>query len=155
MDNTVWSRAVVKITISMKNYPIVEEVVYYRGNMNVQQAYKWRWYFEYLAALVKVANPHRKVNLITIDDNDLLLGEEYKQKKIKTLLSARKGQLKKLQNTIIEDDLFGIKSAEHAEKIAKKKEEVEKLERGEFDGWVPSTYKNTIKKWINHETKRI
>ncbi|MGL5913473.1 MAG: hypothetical protein ACRCZB_04855, partial [Bacteroidales bacterium] len=109
-NSLIWSKAVIKITISEINSHHVAEVIYYRGNMNVKHVYKWRWYFDYLAALVKVANPHRNVVLHTVDESDLLLGEEYKQRKIKTLLTARRGQLKRLQATITDDDLFGTKA---------------------------------------------
>lgn len=37
---------------------------------------KWKWYFEYLAALVKVNNPRNRVEL-TIGAQDLLQGKEY------------------------------------------------------------------------------
>lgn len=82
----------IKIVIYKGYY--ADEVIYYRNKLPMQIAEKWRWYFEYLAALVKVNNPKRKVEL-TICAQNLLQGDEYIKAKSKTLLRAKK---KKNQN---------------------------------------------------------
>ena len=52
---------VIRIDISMeKCYHIPEEVVYYRIQP-IDSWSRWVWYYEYLAALLKVHNPKRKV----------------------------------------------------------------------------------------------
>lgn len=61
----------VKITIFKGHH--ADEVVYYRNKLSVSMIEKWRWYFEYLAALIKVNNPLRKTEL-TICPQTLLQG---------------------------------------------------------------------------------
>ena len=51
----------VKITV-YKGYH-ADKVVYYRGQISIDMLEKWRWYFEYLAARIKVKHPRRKVEL--------------------------------------------------------------------------------------------
>ena len=58
----------------------VDEVVYYRNKLPMWIVEQWRWYFEYLAARIKVAHPRRKVELV-ICAQTLLQGEEYIQAK--------------------------------------------------------------------------
>ena len=43
---------------------LAEATIYYRYNLPMRIVEKWKWYFEYLAAKVKCANPHRKVELL-------------------------------------------------------------------------------------------
>lgn len=52
----------VKITIFKGHH--ADEVVYYRNKLSVSMIEKWRWYFEYLAALIKVNNPLRKTEQV-------------------------------------------------------------------------------------------
>ena len=126
----------------------VEEVIYYRNKLPMRIIEKWRWYFEYLTALVKIHNPRRKVEL-TICAQTLLQGQEYILEKSKTLLRAKRAQIKKLDNeVIINDDLFGFKTQHHNERRERIRSEIGALERGEFNYYVPLTYINKIKKWI-------
>lgn len=89
---------VVRIDVSLSNErQVVDEVVYYRADLKMSLALRWSWYFEYLAALVKVKHPKRKVNLIIIRKSDeLKLGDEYIAEKTKTLLKAKRGQINRL-----------------------------------------------------------
>lgn len=88
----------------------VEEVIYYRNKLPMRIIEKWRWYFEYLAALIKIHNPRRKVEL-TICAQTLLQGQEYIAEKSKTLLRAKRAQVKRLDSSnIINDDLFGYQT---------------------------------------------
>lgn len=54
-----------------------EKVIYLRTGMDVDFAIRWRWYFDYLAALVKVHHPKRKVELY-IGPQNVKLGQESK-----------------------------------------------------------------------------
>ena len=135
----------VKITVYNNFYP--DKVVYYRGLVSIDLVEKWRWYFEYLAARVKIKNPRRKV-VLTIVRQTMLLGDEYVQEKIKNLLRHRKSKLHKLINTPIESDLFNNNQLRLEEQIMKTKQEIAALERGEYTGWVPPYYINLIKQWI-------
>ena len=126
----------------------VEEVIYYRYNQPLQLVQRWMWYFEYLAALVKVHNPHRKVELIICSQDNVLCGEDYIREKTKNLLRAKKRKLKQTRHGYYEDDLFGFTKAERENKLSDIQEEIDALERGEFRYYVPPTEINNIKKWI-------
>lgn len=140
---------VVRIDVSLPNErQVVGEVVYYRADLKMSLALRWNWYFEYLAALVKVKHPKRKVNLIIIRKPDeLKLGGEYITEKTKTLLKAKRGQINRLakDSTI---DLFGFADSDRQEKIGKIQSEIDALEHGRFPYYYPVERKNIIKKWI-------
>ena len=127
---------------------LADKTIYYRYDMPMRIVEKWKWYFEYLAARVKCATPRRKVELIIASRENYLCGSDYVSDKTKSLLKARKIKLKKLQTGHIEDDLFGFTSDEHAAKTDSVRREIEALERGEFNYYVPPTYINEIKKYI-------
>jgi hypothetical protein len=125
----------------------VDEVVYYRYKLPLWIVEKWKWYFEYLAARIKVKNPKRKVELIIVAC-DGTCGQDYISEHAKNFLKAKKIKLKKLRTGRYEDDLFGFAKAERNEKEQSVMEEIAALERGEFNYWVPTTYINKIKNWI-------
>lgn len=135
----------VKITV-YKGYH-ADRVVYYRGQISIDMLEKWRWYFEYLAARIKVKHPRRKVEL-TICPQTLPLGDEYVQEKIKNLLRHRRSKLQKLINTPVASDLFNDNQTDLENKIEQTRAEIAALERGEYTGWVPPYYINEIKQWI-------
>lgn len=135
----------VKITV-YKGYH-ADKVVYYRGQISIDMVEKWRWFFEYLAARIKVRHPRRRVELI-ICPQTLLLGDEYVQEKIKGLLRHRKAKLQRLISTPVVSDLFNHAQLDQQRKIEQTTKEIEALERGEYTGWVPPYYINEIKKWI-------
>lgn len=143
---TTLSGIAVKINIYKGSW--VEEVIYYRYNQPLQFVQRWMWYFEYLAALVKVHNPHRKVELIICSQDNMLCGEDYISEKTKNLLRAKKRKLKQTRHGYYEDDLFGFTKAERENKLSDIQEEIDALERGEFRYYVPPTEINNIKKWI-------
>ena len=123
------------------------EVIYYRNKLPMWIIEQWRWYFDYLAALIKVSNPRRKVEL-TICAQILKQGQEYIDEKRETLLRAKKSRLNKLKNTPIQEDFFGFARNEQNRKIQAVQGEINALERGEFNYYVPPTYINKLKKWI-------
>ena len=125
----------------------VEEVVYYRNKLPMWIVEQWRWYFEYLAARIKVKNPRRKVELV-ICAQKLLQGEEYIKVKSASLLKAKKSMLTRLIERPVDADLFGFNQDVRNKKIEALRAEIEALERGEFNYYVPQTYINTIKEWI-------
>lgn len=125
------------------------ETVYYRYNMPLSLVEKWKWYFEYLTARIKVSNPRNRVELIIVQQNTLC-GDDYVQEKIKNLLKHCKAELNKLERMTVNDDLFGNIGKSHAEKIAKLKNKKDELENGSFKlSYIPPTYINRVKKWIN------
>ena len=76
-------------------------------------------------------------------------GLEYIEEKTKNLLRAKKSKLKKLQNEPIQNDIFDFSRIERDKKIKAVQGEIEALERGEFNYYIPPTYINKIKNWIN------
>ncbi|WP_418202531.1 hypothetical protein [Bacteroides sp.] len=123
------------------------EVIYYRNKLPMWIIEQWRWYFDYIAALVKVNNPRRKVELITCAQT-LKQGQEYIEEKSKTLLRAKETKLKRLENTPVQNDLFNNAKEEQDKKIQAVQGEINAIKRGEFNYYVPPTYINKIKKWI-------
>lgn len=127
---------------------LAEETIYYRYDMPMRIVEKWKWYFEYLAAIVKYANPRRKVVLTICAQQNCLCGSDYISERTKNLLRAKNIKLKKLRMGEIEDDLFGMAKADNETKIESIRREIEALERGEFNYYVPPTYINRIKSYI-------
>lgn len=142
----------VKITVSFVGSYGAQAVVYYRNRIPMHMLTEWSWYFEYLVALVKVAHPHRRVTLDT-GIQTMLQGKEYVEGKTRSLLRAKRGQLKKLLASVPNDDLFGTQVERNMEKAVRVKREIEELERGEFKYYIPPTYINEIKKWIKQTLK--
>lgn len=123
------------------------DVIYYRNKLPLWIVEQWRWYFDYLAALVKVNNPRLKVEL-TICAQTLKQGQEYIEEKTKTLLRAKKAKLKKLQSQPVQDDLFHFERERCEKAIQGLREAVSALVRGEFNYYVPVTHINKIKNYI-------
>lgn len=138
----------VKIAISGLNSHLIDEVIYYKYNLDVEFATKWKWYFRYIAALVQVNNPHRIVELYVGPQSDVLCGQDYIDSRSRSLLKAKSSQLKQLEKTVVQDDLFNLTSHDHEIKKQRVKKEIDALERGEFNYYVFPTYINKIKKWI-------
>lgn len=136
----------VKITL-FKGFH-ADAVVYYRRYMNIDFILRWQWYFEYLAARLKVSHPREKVELLC-GRIDLLTPAEYADKKRESLLRAKRGQIKKLENTPDELDLFDIAINKKREKIERIENEIHRLENGEQIFWVYEDYINEIHKYIN------
>lgn len=127
---------------------IAEATIYYRYSLPMRIVEKWKWYFEYIAAKVKIANPRRKVELLICSQESCLCGSDYVSERTKNLLRSKNIKLKKLQTGRYEDDLFGLAKADNEAKIGSVKAEIVALERGEFNYYVPPTYINQIKNYI-------
>ena len=135
------------VKITVYNGTHADKVVYYRNKLPMAIIEKWKWYFEYLAARIKVRHPRRRVDLV-ICSQTLLQGEEFVQERIKNLLKHRRSRLQKLINTPVTSDLFSSNQMELDKKIEQARAEIEALERGEYNGYVPPVYINDIKQWI-------
>lgn len=125
----------------------VDKVVYYRNKLPMWIVEQWKWYFEYLAARINVRHPRRKVELV-ICAQTLLQGEEYVKAKSASLLKAKKARLTRLQNEPVAADLFSFGEEQRQKKISSLVGDINALERGEFNYYVPTTYINNIKEWI-------
>lgn len=147
--NIVEPIMVIRIDVSMERYQhIPEEVVYYRADLKMSRALRWKWYFEYLAARIKVKHPKRTVRLQIIQKPaDLKLGDEYIAQKSRTLIKAKRAQIAKLEKDHT-TDLFSFAELDRADKICRLRNEIGALERGEFPYYYPPKSKNVIKQWI-------
>lgn len=107
-----------------------------------------------LMALVKIHNPRRHVELRIgrqddkTGDNLILCGQDYIDAKTSSLIAGKKRTITKLRNRMPADDLFGLGKAECEANIAGIQAEIDALERGEFNYYVPATYINKIKQYI-------
>lgn len=75
------------------------DVVYYRRDMPIPLLSKWRWYFEYRAALFKVVNPKLEVKLETggywVD-----MTKDDKLKRFKDKVAGKNRVISKIKNAL-------------------------------------------------------
>ena len=138
---------IVKISVSNEHdYYHIDDVVYYRSGMSPEFIEKWLWYFQYLAALVKVHNPRRKVQFY-YGPQMVKLGQEWHEYRRNVMIKSRRFKLKQLENCIVEDDLFHFKSEEIEHKKNEIKSQITSLERDEYP--IPDfpEYINKIKRY--------
>ena len=140
----------VKICISSESCEnLTDETIYYRCRMTFGFLCRWRWYFEYLQAIVKVANPKRMVDIYFARmDPSMLLGNDFIEHRRAQLIRNRTKKIDKLVSTPFNDDLFGFTSQDRNLEIQKLRNDLEALERGEVTFPVLEDYINNIKKWI-------
>lgn len=141
---------IIKITLVKSYYD--RQTVYYRYEVPPMLYGKWKWYFEYLAAKIKVRYPKATVEYyaeqIGVKD-PWLAGDYYKRKKTETLTRHKLSQIKRLEKERTkDDDLFHFKSEDAKKRIEKLKEEVKALEKGEYAFYIPETYINRIKETL-------
>ena len=137
----------IKISVSYPDSHIIEDVIYYRYKMSVDFAIRWKWYFEYLVALVKVKHPRRHV-ILFIGRQDVKCGEDYITEKTISLLKHKRGALRKSQREAAAGDLFGFGEEDRQKKIDALTKEIDALENGDINFYVPPTYINKVKQWI-------
>lgn len=110
------AKCVVKIAISSpENYNHICDVVYYRSGMSADFVERWLWFFEYLAARVKIFNPRCKVEFYKGPQN-ILLGEQWHEHRRAAMIKSRTTKLKQLSMVVVNNDLFGFAMADHYEK---------------------------------------
>lgn len=125
---------------------IVDEVVYFRYKMPYRLIIKWRWYFEYLTAVLKKNNPRQKFRLV-IGEATKPLGDDYIKSHLPSKLKGRYIALKKAQAAVPDLDLFGFGEKEKSERVERIKREIERLEQGIWEYERFDTYINRIKKY--------
>ena len=142
------NKCVAKIAVSgKKNYCHIVDVVYYRSGLSPDFVNRWRWFFDYLAARVKVANPKRKVELYTGPQN-CMVGTEWHDYRRSVLLKSRQNKLKKLEKGVVEDDLFHFARQDNDKKIADIKSQIDSLENDTFEFGEFPEYINKIKEYL-------
>lgn len=148
MDNIDKYVCVVKISVSTVDNPChVDDVVYYRSGMSVDFAIRWNWYFEYLAALIKVRNPKRSVFMYG-GRQDILLGKDWHDYRRNVLLRSRQRKLKQLDGPVIDEDLFGFKRQDNEVRKAKVMAEIDSLLKDEYPIAEFPEYINKIKEYV-------
>lgn len=141
-------KCVVKISISSESYYFhMDDVVYYRSGMSPDFVLRWLWFFEYLSARVKVANPKRKVEFYK-GPQDIMLGNEWHEYRRNVMMRTCTTKLKKLEKGVINDDLFHFASQDNERKIEEVKAKFTSLERDEFHIPEFPEYINKIKNYI-------
>lgn len=142
------NKCIVKIAVSGEtDYFHIDDVVYYRSGMSPDFVTRWLWYFEYLAALVKVHNPKRRVELVK-GPTDILLGKEWHEYRRGVLLKSRRRKLKELEKGVIDDDLFHFKSRDNEAERAKIQSQIDALEKDEYPFPEFPEYINKIKQYV-------
>ena len=129
--NTI-NKCVVKISVSSEtNYTHIDDVVYYRSGLSPDFITRWLWYFEYLAALVKVNNPHRKVEFFK-GPQDVLLGKEWHEHRRNAILKSRLTKLKELEKGVVDDDLFHFKRQDNEAEKRRVLSQIDDLEKDKY-----------------------
>lgn len=142
------NKCVVKISVSSEtNYSHIDYVVYYRSGMSPDFVQRWLWFFEYLAARVKVANPKRKVELYK-GPQDIMLGSEWHEYRRSVMMKTCNTKLKKLEKGVVNDDLFHFASQDNDRKISEVRSKLESLAKDEFPIQEFPEYINRIKYYI-------
>lgn len=141
-------RCVVKIAVSSEtDYYHIDDVVYYRSGMSPDFIERWLWFFEYLAARIKVANPRRKVEFYK-GPQTIKLGREWHEYRRGVMMKSRTTKLKQLEKGVVDDDLFHFKSEDNERKKAEVKAQLESLKRDEFPIPEFPEYINKIKEYL-------
>ena len=142
------NKCVVKISVSSEtNYSHIDDVVYYRSGMSPDFVQRWLWFFEYLSARIKVANPRRKVEFYK-GPQDIMLGSEWHEYRRCVMMKSCNTKLKKLEKVIINDDLFHFASQDNNRKISEVKSKMASLEKDEYPIPEFPEYINKIKNYI-------
>ena len=120
-------RFVVRIWIGDK--PLNEQV-YFRKDMTYAFFMKWKWYFEYRAALLKVKNPKTPVELY-ITSYEYELPRDIYEKRLKSIIKSRKGSLTTFNRKLDSakknwNSLFPIENDPNYCKVIQKQQRLEK-----------------------------
>lgn len=142
------NNCVVKISVSTaENYTHIDDVVYYRSGMSPDFVSRWMWFFEYIAARVKVAHPRRRVDLFH-GPSDILLGKAWHDYRRQALLKSRKIKLKQLLKKTPDGDLFGFAIADYNQRISDVKFQITELESDDYPISDFPEYINKIKEYL-------
>ena len=142
------NKCVVKISVSSEtNLSHIDDVVYYRSGMSPDFVQRWLWFFEYLSARVKVANPKRKVEFYK-GPQDIMLGSEWHEYRRNVMMKTCNTKLKKLEKGVVNDDLFHFASQDNDRKISEVRSKLASLAKDEFPIQEFPEYINKIKYYI-------
>lgn len=148
------ARCVVKIAISSVSYFHMDDVVYYRSGMTPDFVVRWRWFFDYLAALVKVNNPHRNVVFYTgPQSEDIRLGKEWYEHRKAVMLKTANRVVNRLKAMPVESDLFGYNASDRDRQLEEWTNKIALLEADKYP--IPGfpEYINKVKEYVRYATK--
>jgi hypothetical protein len=124
MNNSEEIRLFVKILFTPR-YQALAEVVYFRNDMTVEFYQRWKWYFEYRAALIKVQNAK---SIVTIQQGSYpyILPKDELIKKLESKIRSKKAKIvefeNKLQNAVNKwDELYPIEQHPLWSRVIEKK----------------------------------
>lgn len=128
---------------------------YFKNDMTNEFFNKWRWYFEYRAALLKVQNPKAVVTL-EVGAYDFVLPLVLYHKRLKNLISKKKGQLSSLRSKLDYainnwDELFSIFDHPLYIKVQQKIDKISK----EYDALVSELEESLAKPVIQAEQPKF
>ena len=125
-DNSIETRIYVKIRFHENNKSALGKCVYFRNDMTVDFYHRWKWYFEYRAALLRVKYPHGFIEYTHGPYKYTLPEEEYKTK-LENNIKAAKSKLTEYSNKIAKAkanwmEMFPIEEHPGWRKISDKQE---------------------------------
>lgn len=106
-------------------------------DMSLQQVTKWRWYFDYRAALLKVKYPRSKVEFTVsqYEPNQKTIADFLKDKikGKKRMITKLKNEIQRYENFLQETNIFGVagddgRLVKAKEKLCKYQNELEEVE---------------------------
>ena len=126
LPNNTEKRLYVKILFSITGVQSLAIVAYYRSDMTIEFYYRWKWYFEYRAALLRVKYPKSFISL-TQGAYDYVLPEDELRTKLENKIRAAKSMItqidRKVQNLIDNwSELFPIEHHPDWTRIVQKKD---------------------------------
>lgn len=118
------TRIYVKILHSRNHYKAIANVVYFRNEMTVPFYQRWKWYFEYRAALLIIKNPKAYTELQHGTYQYILKDDEILKKK-EDKIRGKKANITKLKNKVKEikiqwNELWPIEENENYKKALAK-----------------------------------
>jgi hypothetical protein len=120
-NNKVEIRIYVKIVFSESGQQAPQKCVYYRNEMTIDFFHRWKWYFKYREALLRVKHPRSYIELYH-GPYEYELPENIYREKIKNQYLSDKRQLTKFTNKLNQvikhwNQLFPIEEDPHWSKV--------------------------------------
>lgn len=98
-NNKIETRIWVKITFNEKGISALQQCVYFRNEMSVEFFQRWKWFFEYRAALLRVKHPKAYISY-RHSPYEYVLPEDKYREKVRNRYLADKRLLTKFQNRL-------------------------------------------------------
>lgn len=117
-------RLFVKILFAQR-YHALAEVVYYRNDMTVEFYERWKWYFEYRAALLRVKSP-RSIVIYYQGSYQYSPPKDELIKRLESKIRGKKAKITEFENKLQSaiknwNELYPIEQHPHWSKVSDKK----------------------------------